>query len=108
MLLPWPWWSYWQTKCPRGRIEADALEHAVWTHVVDLLRDPAQILAQFERLASGGIDHRQDGLGDQLRARIERVNRADRRLLEAYQAAVEAWPAEPPRGRPPAKAVQGG
>src|SRR3954453_9624493 len=64
-----------ETKCPRGRIEAEALEHAVWGHVVDLLGDPAQILAQFERLASGGTDHRQDGLGDQLRARIERVNR---------------------------------
>jgi site-specific DNA recombinase len=77
-----------EARCARGRIEANALEHAVWTHVVDLLRDPAQIMAQFERFMSAGTDHRQDGLGDQLRARIERLNRADRRLLEAYQAEV--------------------
>jgi site-specific DNA recombinase len=76
-----------EAKCPRARIEADSLEQAVWDHVVGLLEDPAQLLAQFERFVAQAGD-KEDRSGYQLRARIERLNRADRRLIEAYQAEV--------------------
>jgi site-specific DNA recombinase len=79
-----------ETRCPRARIEADALEEAVWTHVAGLLSDPTQLLAQFERFAAqvdaAGV--REEVPGQQMRARLERLERADRRLLEAYQAEV--------------------
>ena len=77
-----------ETKCPRAYIQADAVEEAVWTHVVGLLREPAQVLAQFERFLSEATGNAEDTANGQLRARIERLNRADRRLLEAYQAEV--------------------
>jgi site-specific DNA recombinase len=77
-----------ETKCPRAYIPADGLEQAVWTHVVDLLQDPAQILAQFERFSCQTATASRDAASAQLRARIDRLNRADRRLLEAYQAEV--------------------
>ncbi|HET6521172.1 MAG TPA: recombinase family protein, partial [Geminicoccaceae bacterium] len=79
-----------ETKCPRARIEADALEQAVWDHVVGLLSDPPQLLAQFERFLAGSAaaDIREELPGRQLRARLDRLDRADRRLLEAYQAEV--------------------
>jgi site-specific DNA recombinase len=77
-----------ETKCPRAYIPADGLEQAVWDHVVDLLQEPAQILAQFERFSCQTVTVSRDAASAQLRARIERLNRADRRLLEAYQAEV--------------------
>jgi Recombinase zinc beta ribbon domain/Recombinase len=79
-----------ETKCPRARIEADALERVVWDHVAGLLSEPVQLLAQFERfLAESATADRREELPDrQLRARLDRLDRADRRLLEAYQAEV--------------------
>jgi site-specific DNA recombinase len=79
-----------ETKCPQARIEADALERVVWDHVAGLLSDPARLRAQFERfLAEGAAADIRDELPDrQLRARLDRLDRADRRLLEAYQAEV--------------------
>jgi site-specific DNA recombinase len=78
------------TKCPRARIEADALEAVVWDHVVGLLSDPAQLLGQFERFVAGSTvaDDREEEPVRQLKARLDRLGRADRRLLEAYQAEV--------------------
>jgi site-specific DNA recombinase len=78
------------TKCPRARMEADALERVVWEHVAGLLSEPVQLLAQFERfLAESATADRREELPDrQLRARLDRLDRADRRLLEAYQAEV--------------------
>jgi site-specific DNA recombinase len=75
-------------KCPRARIEANGLEQAVWDHLVSLLEDPAQLLAQFERFAAQAASDGEDSSASQLRMRIERLNRADRRLLDAYQAEV--------------------
>jgi site-specific DNA recombinase len=77
-----------EAKCPRARIEANGLEQAIWDHVVSLLEDPAQVLAQFERFVAQAASDGEDNSGSQLRTRIERLNRADRRLLEAYQAEV--------------------
>ena len=66
------------------------MEQAVWDHVAGLLSDPAQLLAQFER--SLAESRRRDAAGAggraQLRARLDRLARADQRLLEAYQAEV--------------------
>ncbi len=76
-------------KCPRARIEAEPLEQAVWAHVAGLLRDPAQLRAQFERfLAEAEGAGAEDAAGLKLRARLDRLDRADQRLLEAYQAEV--------------------
>src|SRR5215218_4950807 len=41
-----------ETKCTRACIEADALEQSVWDHVVGLLGDPAQLVAQFEQFVA--------------------------------------------------------
>ncbi len=77
-----------EARCPRARIEANGLEAAVWDHVVGLLTDPAQLLAQFERFVAQVTSDGEDSSGNQLRARIARLDRADQRLIEAYQAEV--------------------
>jgi site-specific DNA recombinase len=78
-----------ETKCTRACIEADALEQSVWDHVVGLLGDPAQLVAQFEQfVAQTATGTQENAACRQLQARVDRVNRADRRLLEAYQAEV--------------------
>src|SRR3954454_4804087 len=79
-----------ESKCPQARVEADVLERVVWDHVAGLLSDPVQLRTQFERFlaegAAGGL--REEVPGRRLRARLDRLDRADRRLLEAYQAEV--------------------
>jgi site-specific DNA recombinase len=78
-----------ETRCSRARIDADALEQAVWDHVVGLLSNPSQLLAQFERFVAKAAETREDASGQQrLRVRLDRLSRADQRLLEAYQAEV--------------------
>jgi site-specific DNA recombinase len=77
-----------EAKCPRARIEANGLEQAIWDHVVGLLEEPTQVLAQFERFVAQAAGDGEDSGASQLRARIERLNRADQRLLDAYQAEV--------------------
>jgi hypothetical protein len=80
----------------------------VWGHVAGLLASPERLLAQFERFAAAakaGTVH--DRAADQqLRSRLDRVARADKRLLDASQAgAVTGWskrtcqrhPERPPR-----------
>ncbi|MDO9714672.1 hypothetical protein, partial [Paracraurococcus lichenis] len=64
------------------------MEQAVWEHVAGLLGDPAQLAAQYERFLAEARDGRGEAADDRLRARIERLDRADRRLIEAYQAEV--------------------
>ena len=76
-------------KCPRARIEADTLEQAVWDHVVDLLDDPDRLLAQFNQVAEEAAANPQgEATRSQLQSRLDRLHRADRRLLEAYRAEV--------------------
>src|SRR3954447_19901083 len=77
-----------EAKCPRARIEANGLEQAIWDHGVGLLEEPTQVLAQFERFVAQAAGDGEDSGASQLRARIERLNRADQRLLDAYQAEV--------------------
>jgi site-specific DNA recombinase len=78
-----------ETRCSRARIDADALEQAVWDHVAGLLSNPSQLLAQFERFVAKAAETWEDASGQQrLRVRLDRLSRADQRLLEAYQAEV--------------------
>jgi site-specific DNA recombinase len=77
-----------ETPCPRAQIDGDRLERAVWDHVRGLLTNPEQLLAQFERFASGAdsappCDNTAE---QQLQARLDRLTRASRRLVDAYQA----------------------
>ena len=77
-------------KCPRAMIDAEVIERAVWDHVVGLLSDPQQLVAQFERFTAETANGspQEQAIGRQLQARLDRLARADRRLLEAYQAEV--------------------
>src|SRR5262249_21329414 len=76
--------------CPQSRVKADELDAAVWEHVKGLLHDPATLLEQFEAFA-----RRADGKAATERAedqkeegQLRRLDREERRLLDAYQAEV--------------------
>jgi site-specific DNA recombinase len=60
----------------------------VWEHVAGLLAAPARLLAQFEHLAAAAEagSPRERAADQQLRARLDRIARADKRLLDAYEA----------------------
>ena len=78
------------TPCPRAPVPAEDLERAVWDHVRGLLGDPERLLAQFQQFA-GDADRtatRELAAEQRLRSRLEGLARADRRLLDAYQAEV--------------------
>jgi site-specific DNA recombinase len=74
--------------CPSRNIKAEELEAVVWDHVVGLLADPQRLLAQFERLAATAKagTARDRAADQQLRTRLDRAARADKRLLDAYEA----------------------
>src|SRR5918993_489021 len=73
--------------CPSRAIKAETIERAVWEHVAGLLAEPARLLAQFDRLAAAEAGSPRDQAAEQrLRSRMERIARADARLLDAYQA----------------------
>ena len=78
------------TKCPRAMIDAEVIEKAVWDHIVGLLSDPQRLVAQFERFVAETADGspQDQAMARQLQARLDRLARADQRLLEAYQAEV--------------------
>src|SRR3712207_5035386 len=73
--------------CPSRAVKAETIERAVWEHVAGLLAEPARLLAQFDRLAAAEAGSARDQAVEQrLRSRLERIARADVRLLDAYQA----------------------
>src|SRR3712207_1974504 len=73
--------------CTSRAIKAETIERAVWQHVAGLLAEPARLLAQFDRLAAAEAGSPRDQAAEQrLRSRMERIARADARLLDAYQA----------------------
>jgi site-specific DNA recombinase len=74
--------------CPSRNVKADEIEAAVWGHVAELLASPDRMVAQFDRFsAAAESGTTRDRAADQrLRARLDRVARADKRLLDAYQA----------------------
>jgi transposase len=74
--------------CPSRNVKAEEIEAAVWGHVAELLASPDRMMAQFHRFsAAAESGTTRDRAADQrLRARLDRVARADKRLLDAYQA----------------------
>jgi site-specific DNA recombinase len=74
--------------CPSRSVKAEAIEAAVWGHVAGLLADPDRLLAQFDHVAATAEagSAREQAAEQQLRARLDRVARADKRLLDAYEA----------------------
>ena len=74
--------------CPSRHINAEDIEPVVWDHVMALLADPDQLLAQFDRFAAAADagSAREQAAEQQLRARLDRTARDDKRLLDAYQA----------------------
>ena len=77
-----------ETACPRAQVDGDELETAIWMHVRALLADPEQLLVQFRRFASGADRDAQHAHAaeQQIQMRLDRLARADRRLVDAYQA----------------------
>jgi site-specific DNA recombinase len=76
------------TICPSRLVHIDALDRAVWEHVAGLLRDPAQLAAQFEQIvaAAGAGTAQMQAADRQLAQRLARLTQADTRLVDAYQA----------------------
>ena len=74
--------------CPSRNVKAEEIEAAVWDHVAGLLADPGQLLAQFEHMATAAEagSTRERAADQQLQARLDRIGRADKRLLDAYEA----------------------
>jgi site-specific DNA recombinase len=79
-----------ESACPRAHLDGEQLETAVWEHIRALLVDPAQLLAQFERFAAGADRDGQRALAIErpIAARLDRLARAEQRLVDAYQAEV--------------------
>jgi len=76
------------TPCPRAQVDGSHLERVVWDHILTLLVEPEQLLAQYERFASGAdpASRREQASEQQLQARLDRLARTNCRLLDAYQA----------------------
>ena len=74
--------------CPSRTVPAEEIEPVVWNHVTGLLADPDQLLAQFDRFAAAADagSAREQAAEQLLRTRLDRTARADKRLLDAYQA----------------------
>ena len=74
-------------RCPSRNVKAAEIEAAVWDHVAGLLADPARLVAQFARFADLEAGSDRERAADQLlRTRMDRTDRADKRLLDAYEA----------------------
>jgi site-specific DNA recombinase len=78
--------------CPRRRVKAEELETAVWSHIRQLLEDPARLLAQFKQTAQAALDGdaQEQAAHQRLQGRLDRVTREERRLLDAYQAELRS------------------
>ena len=59
----------------------------MWDHVAGLLGSPSQLPAQFERFVAEAdvAQTREEVPSQQLQARLDRLDRADRRLLDAKE-----------------------
>ena len=80
--------------CPSRNVKAEELEAAVWDHVAGLLADPDRLLAQFEHFATTAKagSTRERTADQQLQVRLDRTARADKRLLDAYEAGAVSLP----------------
>ncbi len=74
--------------CPQPRPRAEELDAAVWDHVKRLLADPSALAAQFEERArqADALDADARAAGRKWEAQLRRLDREERRLLDAYQA----------------------
>src|SRR4051794_17881078 len=76
--------------CPQRAVKCADLDDAVWQHVVGLLSDPDQLAMQFEqattRAEAGTV--RDQATERQVQVRLKRLEQADQRLVDAYQAGV--------------------
>jgi site-specific DNA recombinase len=80
--------------CPSRSVRATDIEATLWEHVAVLLADPEQLLAQFGQFAAAAeAGTAQDRAAEQLlHTRLDRVARADKRLLDAYQIGAVSLP----------------
>lgn len=76
--------------CPQRTIKAEELEAVVWTHIVELLSHPSQLLAQFAQFATLGAEPDAQARAElhRLEAHEQRLAREETRLLDAYQAGM--------------------
>ena len=76
-----------QKRCPRRWLVAEVLEAAVWDYTQRLLRDPHTLRMQFEAW-NDAHDHRAANRSEvgNWDAQLRRLDREDRRLVDAYQA----------------------
>ncbi len=76
--------------CPRRPVTCDVADAAVWDHLVALLNAPERLLEQFHQQAQFAAqgDAHERAEAQRLTARLERLGREDRRLLDAYQAGI--------------------
>ena len=72
-------------RCPQRTIKADEVEAVVWNHIVEVLRHPEQLLAQFTTLGAEPDTHTQGEL-HRLHTQEQRIAREETRLWDAYQA----------------------
>jgi site-specific DNA recombinase len=70
-----------EVACPRAHLDGEQLETTVWEHIRALLVDPAQLLAQFERFASGTDQE----------ARHARPSSRSRRGSPGWPAPIGVW-----------------
>jgi site-specific DNA recombinase len=76
-------------RCTQTPAKVEELDAAVWGHVRSLLEDPATLAAQFEglaRLAGSSDDDR--AAVRRWEAQLQRLDREEQRLIDAYQSEV--------------------
>lgn len=74
-------------RCTQSLTKVDELDAAVWVHVKSLLEDPAGLASRFEELSRLPADG--DGgsaAADRWEAQLRRLEREEKRLVDAYQA----------------------
>jgi site-specific DNA recombinase len=77
-------------RCSGRSVKAEEIEVAVWDHVAGLLAEPERLLEQFERFAGAGGagDGREGEEVRRLDGLVARLQREEKRLIDAYQAEV--------------------
>jgi site-specific DNA recombinase len=69
----------------RRQVPVAELDHAVWSDVCDLLRNPAKIQAEYERRRQEPTGEKRSLQADQIGKQIHKVKRAITRLIDAYE-----------------------
>lgn len=72
--------------CRARWVRADAAEQAVWEAVAGLLRDPALLAAEYRRRLGEAAPDPEDSEAARLAQELQRLQRQEERLLDAYQA----------------------